>query len=189
MWIRDFWNRVLAKFRKEDSVSEPVMELTAQEAPEPVPERKTSDEMIIEMAQSLRWNRKRNLRRNRKRNLRRNRKRRQSRKMRLMKMKENTSKKNVRKAHLLLGAYWGFKVLTGGSIPKTTLKVLQLERRSVQKEKREARLAEAGARKSADTGETISKKRKPASAALTGTAKKPLLLKAGKKILKTARVI
>ena len=27
-------------------------ELTAQEAPEPVPERKTSDEMIIEMAQS-----------------------------------------------------------------------------------------------------------------------------------------
>ena len=40
MWIRDFWNR------------EPVMELTAQEAPEPVPERKTSDEMIIEMAQS-----------------------------------------------------------------------------------------------------------------------------------------
>ena len=75
MWIRDFWNRVLAKFRKEDSVSEPVMELTAQEAPEPVPERKTSDEMIIEMAQShrkrnLRWNRKRNLRRNRKRKLR-----------------------------------------------------------------------------------------------------------------------
>ena len=72
MWIRDFWNRVLAKFRKEDSVSEPVMELTAQEAPEPVPERKTSDEMIIEMAQSqlkirhrkrnLRWNRKRKLR-------------------------------------------------------------------------------------------------------------------------------
>ena len=109
--------------------------------------------------------------------------------MRLMKMKENTSKKNVRKAHLLLGAYWGYKVLTGGSVPKTTLRVLQLERRSVQKEKREARLAEAGARKSADTGETISKKRKPASAALTGTAKKPLLLKAGKKILKTARVI
>ncbi len=67
MWIRDFWNRVLAKFRKEDSVSEPVMELTAQEAPEPVPERKTSDEMIIEMAQSIR-HRKRNLRWNRKRN-------------------------------------------------------------------------------------------------------------------------
>ena len=44
MWIRDFWNRVLAKFKKEDS---------AEEAPEPVPERKTSDEMIIEMAQSV----------------------------------------------------------------------------------------------------------------------------------------
>ena len=25
-------------------------------------------------------------------------------------MKENTSKNNVRKAHLLLGAYWGYKV-------------------------------------------------------------------------------
>ena len=52
MWIRDFWNRVLAKFRKEDNSSVPVMELKAEEAPEPVPERKTSDEMIIEMAQS-----------------------------------------------------------------------------------------------------------------------------------------
>ena len=52
MWIRDFWNRVLAKFRKADSASVPVMELKAEEAPEPVPERKTSDEMIIEMAQS-----------------------------------------------------------------------------------------------------------------------------------------
>ena len=164
MWIRDFWNRVLAKFRKEDSVSEPVMELTAQEAPEPVPERKTSDEMIIEMAQS-----------------------------RLMKMKENTSKNNVRKAHLLLGAYWGYKVLTGGSVPKTTLRVLQLERRSAKKEKREAELTEANARKSADLSrkntKKTSKKRKPASAALSGTTKKPLLLKAGKRILKNARVI
>ena len=52
MWIRNFWNRVLAKFKKEDSASAPVMELKAEEAPEPVPERKTSDEMIIEMAQS-----------------------------------------------------------------------------------------------------------------------------------------
>ena len=52
MWIRDFWNRVLAKFRKADSASVPVMELKVEEAPEPVPERKTSDEMIIEMAQS-----------------------------------------------------------------------------------------------------------------------------------------
>jgi hypothetical protein len=52
MWIRDFWNRVLAKFKKEDSASAPVMELKAEKAPEPVPERKTSDEMIIEMAQS-----------------------------------------------------------------------------------------------------------------------------------------
>ena len=52
MWIRDFWNRVLAKFRNKDGISEPVMELKAEQAPEPVPERKTSDEMIVEMAQS-----------------------------------------------------------------------------------------------------------------------------------------
>lgn len=104
-------------------------------------------------------------------------------------MKENTSKNNVRKAHLLLGAYWGYKVLTGGSVPKTTLRVLQLERRSVKKEKREAELAEENARKSADPGKKISKKRKTASAALSRTTKKPLLLKAGKRILKNARVI
>ena len=113
--------------------------------------------------------------------------------MRLMKMKENTSKNNVRKAHLLLGAYWGYKVLTGGSVPKTTLRVLQLERRSAKKEKREAELTEANARKSADLSrkntKKTSKKRKPASAALSGTTKKPLLLKAGKRILKNARVI
>ena len=52
MWIKDLWNRVLAKFKKEDSISEPVMELKTEEAPEPVPERKTSDEMIITMAES-----------------------------------------------------------------------------------------------------------------------------------------
>ena len=78
----------------------------------------------------------------------------------------------VRKAHLLLnGAYWGYKahkVLTGGSVPKTTLRVLQLERRSAKKEKREAELTEANARKSADLSrkntKKTSKKRKPASA-------------------------
>ena len=52
MWIRDFWNRVLAKFRNKDGISGPVMELKAEQAPEPVPERKTSDEMIVEMAES-----------------------------------------------------------------------------------------------------------------------------------------
>ena len=53
MWIKDLWNRVLAKFKKEDSISEPVMELKTEEAPEPVPERKTSAEMIITMAESV----------------------------------------------------------------------------------------------------------------------------------------
>ena len=56
MWIKDWWNRMMKKFKKEDSIpeAESVMELKPEEAPEPVPERKTSDEMIIEMAQSAR---------------------------------------------------------------------------------------------------------------------------------------
>ena len=42
MWIRDFWNRVLAKFKKEDSASAPVMELKAAE-PAP-PEDRAAEE-------------------------------------------------------------------------------------------------------------------------------------------------
>ena len=55
MWIKDLWDRILANFKKEGDtpVEEPVMELKPENAPEPVPERKTSDEMIIEMAQSV----------------------------------------------------------------------------------------------------------------------------------------
>lgn len=100
-------------------------------------------------------------------------------------MKENTSKKNIRNAHLLLGAYWGYKVLTGSSVPKTTIKVLQMERRSVKKEKREAELAEQAAVQSAD----LRKRKKQASADLAGTRKNTLLRKVGKKILRNARVI
>ena len=56
MWIKDWWNRMLKKFKKEDSIpeAENVMELKPEEAPEPVPERKTSDEMIVTMAESAR---------------------------------------------------------------------------------------------------------------------------------------
>ena len=45
---------MMKKFKKEESIpeAESVMELKPEEAPEPVPERKTSDEMIEEMAQS-----------------------------------------------------------------------------------------------------------------------------------------
>lgn len=99
-------------------------------------------------------------------------------------MKENTSK-NVRNAHLLLAAYWGYKVLTGKSIPKTTIEVLRIERSSVLKQKREAELAEQNNLQA----EVPGKKRKTASAALHGIAKKPLFRKAGKKILRNARVI
>lgn len=94
-----------------------------------------------------------------------------------------SSKENDRKAHLLLAAYWGYKVLTGKSIPKTTVEVLRMERSSVLKQKREAEIAEQNKRREAE------KKRKPASAALIGVKKNPLLKKAGKKILKNARVI
>ena len=94
-----------------------------------------------------------------------------------------SSKENDRKAHLLLAAYWGYKVLTGKSIPKTTVEVLRMERSSVLKQKREAEIAEQNKRREAE------KKRKPASAALIGVKKNPLLKKAGKKALKNARVI
>ena len=59
MWIKDWWDRMLKKFKKEENISEAekVMELKPEEAPEPVPERKTSDEMIVEMAESAAGNR------------------------------------------------------------------------------------------------------------------------------------
>ena len=88
-----------------------------------------------------------------------------------------SSKENDRKAHLLLAAYWGY--------PKTTAEVLLLERSSALKQKREAETAEQNRRRD----EEHRKKRKRASAALTGIKKNPLLRKAGKKILKNARVI
>ena len=96
-----------------------------------------------------------------------------------------SSKENDRKAHLLLAAYWGSRVLTGKSIPKTTAEVLLLERSSALKQKREAETAEQNRRRD----EEHRKKRKRASAALAGIKKNPLLRKAGKKILKNARVI
>lgn len=95
------------------------------------------------------------------------------------------SKKSIRKAHLLLAAYWGYKVLGGKSIPKTTIEVLQMEKNSVMKEKHNAELAEQIDRKNAD----LQRKRKPASAALTGIKNSPIFRKAGKKALKNARVI
>ena len=91
-----------------------------------------------------------------------------------------SSKENDRKAHLLLAAYWGYRVLTGKSIPKTTAEVFLLERSSALKQKREAETAEQNRRRD----EEHRKKRKRASAALTGIKKNPLLRKAGKKILK-----
>ena len=96
-----------------------------------------------------------------------------------------SSKENDRKAHLLLAAYWGYRVLTGKSIPKTTAEVFLLERSSALKQKREAETAEQNRRRD----EEHRKKRKRASAALTGIKKNPVLRKAGKKILKNARVI
>ncbi len=103
-------------------------------------------------------------------------------------MREKTSKKTkkgVRNAHLLLGAYWGYRVLKGGSIPKTTLEVLNMERKSVLKEKRKEMTA-----KQKDRQEPAAREKKgAASAALTGIAKNTVLRKAAKKILRNARVI
>ena len=54
MNIKEWWDRMLAKFWETDvnTDSEGTMELVAEQAPEPVPERKTSDEMIVQMADS-----------------------------------------------------------------------------------------------------------------------------------------
>lgn len=54
MWIKDWWDRMRRLFKKEETVhkTENVMELKPDQAPEPVPDRKTSDEMIEEMAES-----------------------------------------------------------------------------------------------------------------------------------------
>lgn len=54
MMIKDWWDRLMRKFKgKKDRVDQdPVMSLEPNEAPEPVPERKTSDEVIIAMAES-----------------------------------------------------------------------------------------------------------------------------------------
>ena len=56
MKIRDLWNRIKARFKKhrdegtEPADQGPVIQLEPAPAPEPEPERKTSDEMIITMA-------------------------------------------------------------------------------------------------------------------------------------------
>ena len=54
MWIKDWWDRMRRLFKKEETVheTENAMELKPDQAPEPVPDRKTSDEMIEEMAES-----------------------------------------------------------------------------------------------------------------------------------------
>ena len=85
----------------------------------------------------------------------------------------------------MLAAYWGYKVLSGKSIPKTTIEVLQMEKNSVLKEKNNAESAEQIGHQNAD----LQKKRKPASAALIGIKNSPIFRKAGKKVLKNARVI
>lgn len=52
MGMKDWWNRLLARFSKEKEVSGDVqvVELVPAEAPEPAPEQKTSDELIVQMA-------------------------------------------------------------------------------------------------------------------------------------------
>ena len=53
MKFKEWWEHLLSKFGgKEDADAGQVMELVPGEAPEPVPDRKTSDEVIVEMAES-----------------------------------------------------------------------------------------------------------------------------------------
>ena len=51
MGMKDWWNRLLARFRKEEVIEDvQAVELVPAEAPEPAPEQKTSDELIMQMA-------------------------------------------------------------------------------------------------------------------------------------------
>lgn len=58
MKIRDLWKRLVSKFRKnrKEEAPEPVIVIEREEAPEPEPERKTSDEMIVAMAEAAAGN-------------------------------------------------------------------------------------------------------------------------------------
>ena len=54
MGMKDWWKRLLARFSKEEEVreDEQVVELVPAPAPEPEPEQKTSDELILQMAEA-----------------------------------------------------------------------------------------------------------------------------------------
>ena len=52
MGMKDWWKRLLARFNKEKEVRDDVqvVELVPAQAPEPAPEQKSSDELIVQMA-------------------------------------------------------------------------------------------------------------------------------------------
>ena len=54
MGMKDWWKRLLARFSREEEVreDEQVVELVPAPAPEPEPEQKTSDELILQMAEA-----------------------------------------------------------------------------------------------------------------------------------------
>lgn len=53
MGMKDWWKRLLARFSKEEvREDEQVVELVPAPAPEPEPEQKTSDELILQMAEA-----------------------------------------------------------------------------------------------------------------------------------------
>ena len=54
MGMKDWWKRLLARFSREEEgrEDEQVVELVPAPAPEPEPEQKTSDELILQMAEA-----------------------------------------------------------------------------------------------------------------------------------------
>ena len=54
--------------------------------------------------------------------------------------------KNVQRAHLMLGAYWLYKMFRGEGMPRATLDVLRIQGNSLKKEHRERRSAEREAK-------------------------------------------
>ena len=88
--------------------------------------------------------------------------------------------KNIRKAHALLGIYWVIRILRGGSVPGTTMRVLQLER-NARKTEQGKRMREEQTRQAAPAPSV----KKAAVGFLTGS----LMRNALRRILKAQRVI
>lgn len=85
---------------------------------------------------------------------------------------------------MLLAAHWLYKILNGGSVPKTTLNTLKIETRSLQKEYRNRKDQEQADRKALAAAQKALKRDKKAMSLM-----RILQLKPVRKFIKKARII